>query len=89
MDFAYYYAAEAERLEKAAKDGRTARGTIACISPWNFPLAIFTGQILAALAAGNAVLAKPAGPTGIMAHRAVQLMHEAGRAKRGYPVVAG
>ena len=89
VDFAYYYAAEAERLEKAAKDGRTARGTIACISPWNFPLAIFTGQILAALAAGNAVLAKPAGPTGIMAHRAVQLMHEAGVPKGAIQLLPG
>ena len=78
VDFAYYYAAEAERIEKEARNGRTARGTIACISPWNFPLAIFSGQIFAALAAGNAVIAKPAGPTGIMAFRAVQLMHEAG-----------
>ncbi|WP_394706220.1 bifunctional proline dehydrogenase/L-glutamate gamma-semialdehyde dehydrogenase PutA, partial [uncultured Cohaesibacter sp.] len=78
VDFAYYYAAEAERIEMEAKEEREARGTIACISPWNFPLAIFSGQIFAALAAGNAVVAKPAGPTGIMAFRAVQLMHEAG-----------
>ena len=49
-----------------------------CISPWNFPLAIFTGQILAAVAAGNAVIAKPAESTSLLAHRAVQLMHEAG-----------
>ena len=49
-----------------------------CISPWNFPLAIFTGQIAAALAAGNAVLAKPAEQTPLIAARAVQLLHEAG-----------
>ena len=54
------------------------RGAFVCISPWNFPLAIFTGQVAAALAAGNAVLAKPAGQTPIMAARAVQLLHEAG-----------
>jgi len=54
------------------------RGTFLCISPWNFPLAIFTGQVAAALAAGNSVLAKPAEPTGLIAFRAVQLMLEAG-----------
>ncbi len=54
------------------------RGVFACISPWNFPLAIFTGQVAAALAAGNAVLAKPAEQTPIMAARGVQLLHEAG-----------
>ncbi len=54
------------------------RGAIVCISPWNFPLAIFTGQVAAALAAGNAVLAKPAEQTPLIAHRAVQLMHRAG-----------
>jgi RHH-type proline utilization regulon transcriptional repressor/proline dehydrogenase/delta 1-pyrroline-5-carboxylate dehydrogenase len=54
------------------------RGAFLCISPWNFPLAIFTGQVAAALAAGNSVLAKPAEQTPIMAARAVQLLHEAG-----------
>jgi RHH-type proline utilization regulon transcriptional repressor/proline dehydrogenase/delta 1-pyrroline-5-carboxylate dehydrogenase len=54
------------------------RGVFACISPWNFPLAIFTGQVAAALAAGNTVLAKPAEQTPIMAAWAVQLLHEAG-----------
>ncbi|WP_319497122.1 bifunctional proline dehydrogenase/L-glutamate gamma-semialdehyde dehydrogenase PutA [uncultured Cohaesibacter sp.] len=89
VDFAYYYAAEAERIENEAKNGRMARGTIACISPWNFPLAIFSGQIFAALAAGNAVIAKPAGPTGIMAFRAVQLMHEAGVPKGAIQLLPG
>jgi delta 1-pyrroline-5-carboxylate dehydrogenase len=51
---------------------------VTCISPWNFPLAIFTGQVAAALAAGNVVLAKPAEQTPLIAHRAVQLFHEAG-----------
>ncbi len=73
VDFLRYYAGEGERLA-----GAPARGTIACISPWNFPLAIFTGQIAAALAAGNAVLAKPAEATPIIAWRAVRLLHRAG-----------
>jgi RHH-type proline utilization regulon transcriptional repressor/proline dehydrogenase/delta 1-pyrroline-5-carboxylate dehydrogenase len=54
------------------------RGVFACISPWNFPLAIFTGQIAGALAAGNAVVAKPAEQTPLVAARAVRLMHKAG-----------
>jgi len=54
------------------------RGVFACISPWNFPLAIFIGQISAALAAGNSVLAKPARQTPLVAGRAVALLHEAG-----------
>ncbi|MET0498959.1 MAG: bifunctional proline dehydrogenase/L-glutamate gamma-semialdehyde dehydrogenase PutA [Steroidobacteraceae bacterium] len=54
------------------------RGVFACISPWNFPLAIFIGQVSAALAAGNAVVAKPAAPTTLVAAAAVRLMHEAG-----------
>jgi len=73
VDFLRYYADEAERQPLAA-----ARGPIAAISPWNFPLAIFTGQIAAALVAGNPVLAKPAPQTPLIACRAVQLMHEAG-----------
>ncbi len=54
------------------------RGVFACISPWNFPLAIFTGQIAAALAAGNAVVAKPAEQTPLIAAAAVRLLHQAG-----------
>ncbi len=54
------------------------RGVFACISPWNFPLAIFTGQVAGALAAGNAVLAKPAEQTPLIAAAAVRLLHEAG-----------
>ena len=73
VDFLRYYADEAERLGDAP-----ARGIITCISPWNFPLAIFTGQLSAALAAGNAVLAKPAEATPLIAYRAIQLLHEAG-----------
>ncbi|MDI6026230.1 bifunctional proline dehydrogenase/L-glutamate gamma-semialdehyde dehydrogenase PutA [Corticibacterium sp. UT-5YL-CI-8] len=74
IDFLRYYAAEAGRAEA----GTEARGVIACISPWNFPLAIFTGQVAAALVTGNAVVAKPAEQTPLIAFRAVQLMHEAG-----------
>jgi RHH-type transcriptional regulator, proline utilization regulon repressor / proline dehydrogenase / delta 1-pyrroline-5-carboxylate dehydrogenase len=54
------------------------RGVFACVSPWNFPLAIFTGQVAAALAAGNAVIAKPANQTPLVAHAAVKLLHDAG-----------
>ncbi len=73
VDFLRYYADEI----RAAGDGK-ALGAVTCISPWNFPLAIFTGQVAAALAAGNVVLAKPAEQTPLIAHRAVQLFHEAG-----------
>ena len=59
-------------------DGTQARGVIVCISPWNFPLAIFTGQVAAALVAGNAVIAKPAEQTPLIASRAVELLREAG-----------
>jgi RHH-type proline utilization regulon transcriptional repressor/proline dehydrogenase/delta 1-pyrroline-5-carboxylate dehydrogenase len=76
VDFLRYYANEAERLEE--DEPGAARGVFVCISPWNFPLAIFTGQIAAALAAGNAVLAKPAEQTPLIAARAVALFREAG-----------
>ncbi|MEM6973954.1 MAG: bifunctional proline dehydrogenase/L-glutamate gamma-semialdehyde dehydrogenase PutA [Pseudomonadota bacterium] len=76
VDFLRFYADEAERL--AAAGTLAPRGVIACISPWNFPLAIFTGQIAAALAAGNAVIAKPAEQTPLIGGMAVALMHEAG-----------
>lgn len=65
------------------------RGIFVCISPWNFPLAIFTGQVAAALMAGNAVIAKPAEQTCIIAHRAVQLMLEAGIPKEALQLVMG
>jgi RHH-type proline utilization regulon transcriptional repressor/proline dehydrogenase/delta 1-pyrroline-5-carboxylate dehydrogenase len=76
VDFCRYYAVEAGPL--FAEDERRGRGVFLCISPWNFPLAIFTGQIAAALVAGNAVIAKPAEQTPLIAARAVALMHEAG-----------
>jgi RHH-type proline utilization regulon transcriptional repressor/proline dehydrogenase/delta 1-pyrroline-5-carboxylate dehydrogenase len=72
VDFLRYYADGAEALTVPA------RGTFACISPWNFPLAIFTGQIAAALAAGNAVIAKPAPQTPLIAALATDLLLQAG-----------
>ena len=72
VDFLRYYADAAEAATGAP------RGVMVCISPWNFPLAIFTGQIAAALGAGNAVIAKPAEQTPLIAARAVALMHAAG-----------
>ncbi|RAK59842.1 bifunctional proline dehydrogenase/L-glutamate gamma-semialdehyde dehydrogenase [Phenylobacterium hankyongense] len=88
-DFCRYYASLAERQFAAPETlrgpvGETnrlslhGRGVFACISPWNFPLAIFTGQIAAALAAGNAVVAKPAEQTPLIAAEAVRLYHAAG-----------
>ena len=89
VDFLRYYAVEARRLfaEPTRLPGPTGeenlltlngRGVFACISPWNFPVAIFTGQIAAALAAGNAVIAKPAEQTPISGFLATGLLHEAG-----------
>jgi RHH-type proline utilization regulon transcriptional repressor/proline dehydrogenase/delta 1-pyrroline-5-carboxylate dehydrogenase len=73
VDFLRYYAAQMSGTTNVL-----ALGPVACISPWNFPLAIFTGQVAAALAAGNVVLAKPAEQTPLIAHRAVELFHQAG-----------
>lgn len=89
VDFCRYYAHLAERQFNGLQPltgpvGETnqlelrGRGIFVCISPWNFPLAIFTGQIAAALAAGNAVLAKPAEQTPLIAAEAVRLFHKAG-----------
>ncbi|WP_375172132.1 bifunctional proline dehydrogenase/L-glutamate gamma-semialdehyde dehydrogenase PutA, partial [Marinobacter sp.] len=85
VDFSQYYANEALRY----KDAGEARGPMVCISPWNFPLAIFTGQILANLAAGNTVLAKPAEQTSLLAIRAVELMYEAGIPKDAIQLLPG
>jgi len=89
VDFCRYYALLARRqfaapLELPGPTGEsnrlelTGRGTFACISPWNFPLAIFTGQVAAAFAAGNAVVAKPAEQAPLVAALAVRILHEAG-----------
>ncbi|WP_068088692.1 bifunctional proline dehydrogenase/L-glutamate gamma-semialdehyde dehydrogenase PutA [Polycladidibacter stylochi] len=88
VDFARYYAAELERLSCEHPD-LAARGTILCISPWNFPLAIFSGQILAALAAGNCVLAKPAPQTPLIAALATKLMLEAGIPAKALQLLPG
>ncbi|MQT13313.1 trifunctional transcriptional regulator/proline dehydrogenase/L-glutamate gamma-semialdehyde dehydrogenase [Segnochrobactrum spirostomi] len=76
VDFLRYYASLVRT--HFSNDTHRPLGTIVCISPWNFPLAIFTGQVAAALAAGNAVVAKPAEETPLIAAEAVRLLHEAG-----------
>lgn len=89
VDFCRYYAAQcsekfSEPLELPGPTGETnhlmlaGRGVFVCISPWNFPLAIFCGQITAALAAGNCVVAKPAEQTTLIAAQAVRILHRAG-----------
>jgi RHH-type transcriptional regulator, proline utilization regulon repressor / proline dehydrogenase / delta 1-pyrroline-5-carboxylate dehydrogenase len=75
VDFLRYYAAEARRT---LSDQSQALGAVVCISPWNFPLAIFIGQIAAALVAGNAVLAKPAEETPLIASEGIRILLEAG-----------
>ncbi len=87
VDFLRFYANEAERLED--EEPGAPRGVFVCISPWNFPLAIFTGQIAAALATGNAVLAKPAEQTPMIAARAVQLMRDAGLPEAALQLLPG
>ena len=83
VDFLRYYANEAEKLSEPA------RGLFTCISPWNFPLAIFTGQVAAALATGNGVLAKPAEATPAIAAWAVRRLHEAGVPKTVLQLLPG
>ncbi len=89
VDFCRYYAAQArrqfghpEKLPGPTGESNelflAGRGVFVCISPWNFPLAIFVGQVVAALLAGNAVIAKPAEQTTLIGHQAVRLLHEAG-----------
>ncbi|MBZ4690396.1 MAG: bifunctional proline dehydrogenase/L-glutamate gamma-semialdehyde dehydrogenase [Cereibacter sp.] len=81
VDFLRYYAAEAQPAQP--------RGLFACISPWNFPLAIFTGQIAAALVTGNAVLAKPAEQTPLIAAFATSLLHRAGVPRTALQLLPG
>ena len=89
VDFCRYYAQQARDMFNKPKvlPGPTGelnelyyegRGVFVCISPWNFPLAIFMGQVVAAVVAGNTVIAKPAEQTSLIAYRAVELLHEAG-----------
>ncbi|WP_020406180.1 bifunctional proline dehydrogenase/L-glutamate gamma-semialdehyde dehydrogenase PutA [Hahella ganghwensis] len=100
VDFCRYYAQQArkEMSTPTLLPGPTGesnelylegRGIFVCISPWNFPLAIFTGQMVAALVAGNAVIAKPAEQTTLVAHRAVQLLFEAGLPKEALQFLPG
>ena len=76
VDFCRYYALRAVELEQDER--LEARGVVLCISPWNFPLAIFLGQVVAAIATGNTVLAKPAEQTGLIALRTIELMKSVG-----------
>ncbi|ALA17482.1 MULTISPECIES: bifunctional proline dehydrogenase/L-glutamate gamma-semialdehyde dehydrogenase PutA [unclassified Chelatococcus] len=100
VDFCRYYARQAERLfgEGTVMPGPTGeenrlvlrgRGPFVAISPWNFPLAIFLGQVTAALVAGNSVVAKPAEQTPVIACEAVKLLHEAGVPKSALHFVPG
>jgi RHH-type proline utilization regulon transcriptional repressor/proline dehydrogenase/delta 1-pyrroline-5-carboxylate dehydrogenase len=97
IDFCRYYANQAEILTKdKILPGITGesnvlsmhgRGIFLCISPWNFPFAIFVGQVVAALVTGNTVIAKPSGQTPVIANFAVKLMHKAGVSKSALQLV--
>jgi RHH-type proline utilization regulon transcriptional repressor/proline dehydrogenase/delta 1-pyrroline-5-carboxylate dehydrogenase len=100
VDFCRYYAAQGRDLFGAGETmpgptgesnllGLRGRGVFVAISPWNFPLAIFTGQITAALMAGNTVVAKPAEQTPLIAFEAVRLLHEAGVPTSALHLVTG
>lgn len=100
VDFCRYYAQQARDMFNNPKvlPGPTGelnelhcegRGVFVCISPWNFPLAIFTGQVVAALSVGNTVIAKPAEQTSLIAYRATQMMHEAGIPKGALQLLTG
>ena len=86
-DFLRYYAHEAART--LFPDSPAPLGLVVCISPWNFPLAIFTGQVAAALAAGNSVIAKPAEETPLIAAEAVRILHEAGVPREALQLIPG
>jgi RHH-type proline utilization regulon transcriptional repressor/proline dehydrogenase/delta 1-pyrroline-5-carboxylate dehydrogenase len=99
VDFCRYYAVQARHaLAPQALPGPTGesdelryrgRGVFVCISPWNFPLSIFLGQVSAALLAGNAVVAKPAGQTPLIAAETVRLLHQAGVPRSALQLVPG
>lgn len=100
VDFCRYYAQQArlhfaDPVELPGPTGESniltveGRGVFVCVSPWNFPLAIFTGQVVAALVTGNCVLAKPAENTPAVAQRAVELMYEAGIPKEVLQLIIG
>lgn len=86
VDFLRYYAEQARRTFGPS---HLPLGPIVCISPWNFPLAIFLGQVSAALVAGNTVLAKPAEETPLIAHEAIRILHEAGIPKLAIQLLPG
>jgi RHH-type proline utilization regulon transcriptional repressor/proline dehydrogenase/delta 1-pyrroline-5-carboxylate dehydrogenase len=86
VDFLRYYAEQAKRSLGPA---HRPLGPLVCISPWNFPLAIFTGQVAAALVAGNPVLAKPAEETPLIAAEAVRILHEAGVPRDALQLLSG
>ncbi len=87
IDFLHYYAAQVRH--DFHNDTHRPLGPVVCISPWNFPLAIFTGQVAAALAAGNTVLAKPAEQTPLVAAEAVRLLWEAGVPRAAVQLLPG
>lgn len=84
VDFCRYYADEAESLNLSSPVG-----TVVAISPWNFPLAIFVGEVVSALVTGNTVVAKPAEQTSLIAHLAVSWLHESGVPKDALQLVLG
>ncbi|ABM39361.1 L-proline dehydrogenase [Polaromonas naphthalenivorans CJ2] len=87
VDFLRYYAAQVEATFD--NDSHRPLGVVLCISPWNFPLAIFTGQVAAALASGNCALAKPAEQTPLVAGVMVNILHEAGVPQDAVQLVPG
>src|SRR6185503_16035578 len=87
IDFLRYYSTQIR--SEFTNDAHRPLGPVVCISPWNFPLAIFTGQVAAALAAGNPVLAKPAEQTPLIAHAAVQALHDAGVPRAALQLLPG
>jgi len=86
VDFCRYYANQCKKEQMVE---RQPHGVIACISPWNFPLAIFLGQITGALAAGNSVIAKPAEQTPLIAFEAIKLLHKAGIPEESLHLIIG
>jgi RHH-type transcriptional regulator, proline utilization regulon repressor / proline dehydrogenase / delta 1-pyrroline-5-carboxylate dehydrogenase len=87
VDFLRYYATQI--IADFSNSTHRPLGIVACISPWNFPLAIFTGQISAALAAGNVVIAKPAEETPLVAAEAIRILHEAGVPEHAVQLLPG
>ncbi|WP_051679089.1 trifunctional transcriptional regulator/proline dehydrogenase/L-glutamate gamma-semialdehyde dehydrogenase [Xanthobacter sp. 91] len=86
IDFLRYYADQARRT---LGPSHVPLGPVVCVSPWNFPLAIFTGQVAAALVAGNPVMAKPAGATPLIAFESIRILHEAGVPRGALQFVPG